>query len=265
MRLGEQVGLALGCLVDVEVNEGLKLASEHGYKAVEISGDESFSDQGIHGLWPWEERIWSFVQPMLEPFRFKAYHAPFEGLNFLTLNPVNRDNTLDQIKAAIDTAEEMGLSPVIVHPGHARADMDEHVLDLLMTTYLQELAAYAEEKEVKVAVKSCDVFANLATLKHFMAKVESPYLGICLDLSPEMVEANGLNDETLKEFICSVADRVFHCRLHGMVSEQKGRVSYELAVQALVEVGYEGAVIFEFAAADAMHQMKTQNVIYKVG
>lgn len=266
VRLGEQIGLALGCLADVEIDEALQMASKHGYQAVEIAGDEAYADLGFRGLWPWEERIWNFVQPMLEPFQFKAYHAPFDGLNFLTLNPVSRTNTMDQIRAAIDTAAEMGLSPVIVHPGQAREDMDERVVDLLMSTFLQELAAYAEEKEVKVALETCEFFENLNNLQHYMAKVDSPYLGICLDLNPAMVEANGLDSDSLNDFICSVSSKMFHCRLHGMVSEQaQGRLNYEEAVKTLVERDYQGAVIFQIVTDAIDNINETRNVIYKVG
>lgn len=266
MRLGEQIGLALGCLADVEIDEALQTATKHGYQAVEISGDEAHADLGFRGLWPWEERIWDFVQPMLQPFQFKAYHAPYDGLNFLTLNPINRDNTLDQIRTAIDTAAERGLSPVIVHPGQPREDMDERVVDLLITAFLQEVAAYAEEKEVKVAIESCELFENLNNLQHYMAKIESPYMGICLDLSPAMVEANGLDSDSLNAFICSVSGRLFHCRLHGMAAEQaQGRLNYEEAVKTLVERDYQGAVIFQIVT-DAIDNIdETRNVIYKVG
>lgn len=262
MRLVEQIGLALGCLADVEIDEGLKLATEHGYTAVEICGDESFADQGLRGVWPWEELIWNHVKPMLGSFHFKAYHAPFDGLNFLTLNPLVRSNTLDQIKSAIDIAAEMGLSPVIVHPGQPRKDMDEFVLDLLVSTFLQEVATYAEEKQVRVAIESCDYFADLSTLRHYIAKVESPYLGICLDVNAEVVEANGA--EAIKDFVCEFSSRLFHCRLHGMVPGQ-AEVNYERIVSTLIEEDYQGAVIFQLVTDEIENINENRDVIYKVG
>lgn len=262
MRLVEQIGLALGCLADVEIDEGLKLATEHGYKAVEICGDESFADQGLRGVWPWEEQIWSHVKPMLEPFHFKAYHAPFDGLNFLTLNPLVRSNSLEQIKTAIDIAADMGLSPVIVHPGQPRKDMDEFVLDLLVSTFLQEVATYAEEKQVRVAIESCEYFANLSTMRHYIANIDSPYLGICLDVNHEVAELNSA--EVIEDFVSEFSNRLFHCRLHGMVPGQ-AEVNCEQIARALIEEDYQGAVIFQLVTDEIENINETRDVIYKVG
>lgn len=257
MRLGEQIGLALGCLADVEIDEGLKLANEHGYQAVEICGDESFADLGLRGLWPWEVQIWNHIKPMLKPFHFKVYHAPFEGLNFLSLNPLIRSNSLDQIKAAIDIAAEMGLSPVIIHPGKPRADMDACVVDLLVTTFLQEVASYAEEMQVKVAVESCEYFADLKVMQHYIAKIDSPYLGICLDVSPEVTELN--STDLIKEFISEFSGRLFHSRIHA-----KGQASEnEWVGTALVEEDYHGAVIFQLVTDEIENINATRKVIHE--
>ncbi|WP_127017955.1 sugar phosphate isomerase/epimerase family protein [Anoxybacter fermentans] len=266
MRLAEQIGLALGSLQDVEVDEGLKKASEHGYLAVEISGDESFSDLGLRGLWPWERRIWNHIKPLLKPFHFKAYHSPYANLNFLTLNPVIRDAALEQIKASIDIAEEMGLSPVIVHPGIPREDMDTRVLDFLITTFLGELAAYAEEKKVKVAIETCEYFSDLSVLKEYIAKIDSPYLGICLDLEETMVEFNELDNDSLCEFIRSISGKLFHVRLHGMDTKwANGRLNYEEVCKTLIRENYNGAVIFHILTEEIDNINKTRDVIYKVG
>lgn len=265
MRLGEQIGLALGCLADVEVDEGLKVALEHNYSAIEILGDESFSDLGMRGLWPWEERVWNLIKPMLEPFRFKGYHAPYDNLNFMTLNPIIRDAAIEQIKASIDIAAEMGLSPVIVHPGRVRADMDERLFDLLITTFLKEVAAYAEEKQVKVAVETCEVFADLSIAEKYIAQVESPYLGICLDFNQEMAEKNDLING-LESFISNHSDRLFHCRFHGMESEATNLgLEYKQIMKSLIDHKYQGAVIFQIVNDAIDNLNETRDVIYKVG
>lgn len=265
MRLEEQIGLALGCLADVEVDEGLKVALEHNYSAIEILGDESFSDLGMRGLWPWEERVWNLIKPMLEPFHFKGYHAPYDNLNFLTLNPIIRNAAFAQIKASIDVAAEMGLSPVIIHPGKARENMDERLLDLLITTFLKEVAAYAEEKQVKVAVETCEIFANLSTVEKYIAQVESDYLGICLDFNQEMAEMNDLIN-SLDRFISKHSEQLFHCRFHGMESEATNLgLEYKQIMKSLINQGYQGAVIFQIVNEAIDNLSETRDVIYKVG
>ncbi len=264
MRVVEHVGLALGCLADVEITEGLKMASEHGYSAVEIFGDESFADLGLRGVWPWEEEIWDQIQPLLKPFRFKSYHAPYANLNFLTLNPVIRVAVFEQIRASIDIAHEMGLSPVIIHPGKPRKDLNERVTDLLMTTFLKKVAEYAEKKDVKVAVESSEYFENLEILQNYIKKIDSPYLGVCLDLDEKLVEKNALNNNLVDKFIREESAKLFHVRLHGMGSTS-GRINYENICKTLAEENYQGAVVFEIVTDKIDNINKTCNVIYKVG
>ncbi len=264
MGVGEKIGWYLGCLVDVEVQEGLRIAMERKYPAVEILGDESLSDMGLRGLWPWEEQLWNVVKPMLASFRFKAYHAPFAGLNFLTLNPVLRETTLEQIKCAINTASEMDLSPVIIHPGVAREGMDERVVSLLLFTLLTEVADYAAERQVKVAVECCEHFANISMLQHSIAQIDSPYLGVCLDINEEMAKLNGMDTESLSNFIREIGDKIFHVRFHGMTLEQSNSLNYENIAQTLLEVDYPGAFIFRDEKTSESSEQLADN-IYKVG
>lgn len=266
MRLAEKIGWDLGCLVDVSVDEGLKVAKERQYPAVEILGDESLSDWGLHGLWPWEERVWHVIKPMLGSFRFKSYHSPYVDLNYLTLNPIVRETTLEQIKRAIETAKEMELSPVIVHPGLPKKNMDERVVDLLMTTFLQELADYAEERQVKVAIESCEYLTNLSRLQHYITKINSPYLGICLDISEELTALNQLDSNRLDGFITENSSKIFHVRLHGIVAQQpNSQINYEKIVQRLLECTYTEAIVFTSETVTIDNIQKSLDVIYKVG
>lgn len=266
LRLMEKIGWDLGCLVDVSVDEALRVAKERQYPAVEILGDESLSDLGLHGLWPWEERVWSVLKPMLDSFRFKSYHSPYADLNFLTLNPIVRETTLEQIKRAIETAKEMDLSPVIVHPGLPRKNMDERLVDLLMTTFLQELADYAAEKQVKVAIESAEYLTNLSRLQHYIKKINSPYLGISLDISEELAAINQLDNDSLSDFIANTIDKIYHVRLHGIVAQQSnGQINYERIVQTLLEYTYDGAIVFTSEMVTLDNIQKSLDVIYKVG
>lgn len=266
MRLVEKIGFDLGCLVDVSIDSALKTAIEHNYSAVEILGDESRSDLGFCGIWPWEDRIWDQIEPLLDSLQFKAYHAPYFSLNFLTLNPVLRNSALEQIKRSIDVAKEMGLDPVIIHPGQPRKDMDQRVVNLLLITYLEEVARYAEECQVKVAIESCEYFSDLFIFEHYLDKVTSQYLGICLDLNQEMVVLNQLDNKLLKNFIHRVSKKLFHVRFHGIDSEQiYGKLSYAEICKYLICANYEGTLIFRDVADIQVNNNQTNGLSYKVG
>ena len=262
MRLAEQVGFAVGSLRDVEVEDGLERALEKNYSSVEICGDESLSDQGFRGLWPWESKMWDYIEPMLGEFNLTAYHAPYQGLNPLTMNPVIRDAAIKQIKAAIDIASEMDLSPVIVHPGLPRENMNERVERFLIEKFLTEIASYAEEKRVQVAVETCEIFENISILEEYIAKIDSAYIGICLDLRDDMIKLNDLDNQKIADFINKADDRLFHVRLHNINTEL---ISHEKTVETLAKADYPGAVIFNIYENDFEQMDKTRQGFYKVG
>jgi D-psicose/D-tagatose/L-ribulose 3-epimerase len=175
------------------------------------------------------------------------------GRNISSLDPVERQAAKDYLIWMIDAAEKLG-SDVVNGPMYSAVGKDrlEDPADRetewqLAVDGLKEMAAYAEEKGVKLAFEPLNRFeTDLVNVVDqglkLISDVGAPNLGFHLDTFHMHLE-----EKDSAAAIRKAGDRIFH--FHACENDRgvpgTGQVKWKEIFEALVEVGYDGNVVIE--------------------
>ena len=175
------------------------------------------------------------------------------GRNISSLDPVERQAAKDYLIWMIDAAQKLG-SDVVNGPmysavGKARLDdpADREQEWQFAVEGLKEMAAYAEERGVKLAFEPLNRFeTDLVNIVDQGLKliddVGAPNLGFHLDTFHMHLE-----EKDSAAAIRKAGDRIFH--FHACENDRgvpgSGQVNWKEVFKALVDVGYDGNVVIE--------------------
>ncbi len=175
------------------------------------------------------------------------------GRNLSSLDPVERESAREYLMWMIDAAQKLG-SDVVAGPmysavGKARLEesSDRDKEWQLAVEGLKEMAAYAEERGIKLAFEPLNRFeTDLVNVVDqglkLISDVGAPNLGFHLDTFHMHLE-----EKDSAAAIRKAGDRIFH--FHACENDRgvpgTGQVKWKEVFEALVEVGYDGNVVIE--------------------
>jgi len=175
------------------------------------------------------------------------------GRNLSSLDPMERESAREYLMWMIDAAQKLG-SDVVAGPmysavGKARLEesSDRDKEWQLAVEGLKEMAAYAEERGIKLAFEPLNRFeTDLVNVVDqglkLISDVGAPNLGFHLDTFHMHLE-----EKDSAAAIRKAGDRIFH--IHACENDRgvpgTGQVKWKEVFEALVEVGYDGNVVIE--------------------
>jgi len=175
------------------------------------------------------------------------------GRNISSLDPIERQAAKDYLTWMIDAAQKLG-SDVVNGPMYSAVGKDrlEDPIDRekewqFAVDGLKEMAAYADEKGVKLAFEPLNRFeTDLVNIVDQGLKliddVGAPNLGFHLDTFHMHLE-----EKDSAAAIRKAGDRIFH--FHACENDRgvpgTGQVNWKEVFEALVDVGYDGNVVIE--------------------
>ena len=189
--------IAMSTLRGVSVKDSISFALDCGFGGIEIQTDylpEDVSKQA------------EVIGYALKKGMDISFHAPCDDINISALNRGIRKESVNQVKYAVDLAENSGARVVTVHPGRL-SSMREKIEDKwpVLLESVWEIAEYAKEKKVCVALENMEfrkkeLVYTIENLNRFekIGKNNS-YFGVTLDFShfatnkiysPELLKLN---------------------------------------------------------------------------
>lgn len=166
-----------------EPAEVLEIAANLGYEGVELWAYH-LHEKGVRGA-----EVGELAQQAAELELGLTVHTLSWDLNFCSpLDPI-REASLDLLRESIDLAAALGAGLAVMHPGRRTvpgAAFDDYWP--LLTQGLCDLAQYASERRVRLAVEHMEPLANEFMVgpedaQRLFAEVDHPNLTLAFDLA----------------------------------------------------------------------------------
>jgi sugar phosphate isomerase/epimerase len=231
----------------------------HGFERIEILANSPHFDQADGRATAEIEEaladtglvLHSVHAPMAESLAGRKWGAPFSIAHG---EAAARARAVEEVHRSIALASRLGAGIVVVHvgvpdslppaPGDNRPDA--------VRKSLEELHEKAEQAEVTLAL---EVIPNRLSTPEALVRLieedlELPGLGICLDVGHANLGGDVLDAiETVSGHVVTT-----HVHDNGGRSDDhllpfEGRIGWDAALMALQKIGYDGALVFELAAA----------------
>ena len=141
--------ISISTLRGFSVKESVKFALDCGFDGLEIQVDYLCDDKKAQ-----EEEIKCAINNRLDV----SLHAPCGDINISALNKGIRNESIAQIKRAIDLACKFNLRVVTFHPGRL-SSARENLSDKwsVMLDSVSEIAEYAKNKKVYIAIENMEL------------------------------------------------------------------------------------------------------------
>jgi len=232
----------------------LEHAESSGAQAVEIFAARQHFDytsrEQVSELAEW------FRSNSLQPF---SMHAPLypdremgragaPAVNLLHPEKARRIDAMDEIKRALETAENIPLRNLVVHLGERTDTWSPRSVEFALTA-LEHLGAFARPLGVRLLVEN--LLSEPTTPEHLIAILDMGHLkdiGVCLDLGHANVTVG------VAEAIATLGARIASVHVHdnhGMKDEHlwpgDGTIDWEAAVKALKKLETPPAIVLEIS------------------
>ncbi|HBA55667.1 MAG TPA: hypothetical protein DCZ04_14760 [Syntrophorhabdus aromaticivorans] len=189
-----------------------------------------------------------------------SIHAPFLEVNSGSSHKEIRRFSRKRTRMAVDTAHEIGCTPVVLHPGYTFwMDKVEEATERARAYFMRELkdtVSYAQKKNVKIALEQVPMpFFFFYDLPQFQELHQAiPDLGMTLDIGHAYLtkrikkndDPEGAIIEDLKEI---GVEHVLHVHLHNNKGKRDdhlildGDIDIRRIMRFLEGEGYTGKVI----------------------
>jgi sugar phosphate isomerase/epimerase len=177
LTIGASLGCFRGLTLEKAMNAYLKLSKDFNLKAVELLFEK---ETGRPSLWHWE--IDSSVRSFLEKFEFAGVHLPFVYINPISPNPRIREESIRQLKEAMEKAAELNMEYAVMHArGLALGLSDEEQFDEWLKL-IGELTDYAKENAIILTIENADFLWNLADVAETVKRINSKWLRMTFDI-----------------------------------------------------------------------------------
>jgi len=203
------VGLSLESLVGLTFREAielyLKLSEQFSLSAVEISFEKDIRKPS---LWPWE--IGRDITDFLENFEIVGAHLPFVYLNPICPNPKIRNESINQLKKAIEKASELNMDYCVMHARGFSFGLTYNKQLEEWRKIIEDLTNYAEENSILLTVENADSLHDLSDLVRIVREINSKSLKITLDLGHAHIrKVAPLSVFPIKDLILRAMDAIF--------------------------------------------------------
>ena len=230
----------------------------HGFDAVEVFAVKSHFDyrdrRAAIALAEWLDDTRLTLRSMHAPIARDYVNGSWkDGLSLAATDESQRKAAVEEALATLDIAAAVRYSTLVVHGGVPEphgGPADNHLASLVRS--LEELSPVAQQYGVRLAV---EVIPNtLSTPAALVDLIESDIdaadLGICMDVG----HARLMGD--VVDAIETCSGHLFTTHLHDNRGRNddhlvpgKGVIDWDATLLALQKIGYDGAWMFELAAA----------------
>ena len=155
----------------------LTLMNSFDIKAVELRFEK---EEARPSMWPWEEN--EGLADFLSNFEVTGAHLPFAYLNPISPNPGIKEESLNQLKTALDKASQLNMNYAVMHTRGSAYGLTHAQLLNEWEKVLEELADYAKSRSILLTIENCDFLGNLKELAGVIRKINSEWLRITLDI-----------------------------------------------------------------------------------
>jgi sugar phosphate isomerase/epimerase len=232
----------------------LELASRSGAEAIEIFAARQHFDytsrEHVIELATW------FRSNSLEPF---SMHAPLfpdremgragaPACNLLHPEKSRRIDAMDEIKRALESADQIRFRNLVVHLGEREDGWSQRSIDYAVTA-LEHLGAFAHPLGVRLLVEN--LLSEATTPSHLLTILEMghlPNVGVCLDLGHAHITVGVAEAiQTLGEHIGSVHVHDNHSVKDEHLWPGDGTIDWPGTVEALKELAHAPATVLEIS------------------
>lgn len=240
-----KLGLSSCCMsADYKVEDIFKAYSENNIEYMELS--YGYIDKYLDIDWDVVKKSMADY-PDVKVWSFHVPFGPFSKLNIATRDEQLLSYTKEFYRGCIDRIAELGIKIAVIHPsGESNSPEDREALLEIASDALAELAEYAKPLGVTLAVEDIPrtCLGNCSSdIKKLISK--HPDLRVCFD-------TNHLLDQRNVDFVRELGDKIvtLHVSDYDFCNERhwlpyEGKVNWVELVEALEEVGYNGAWMYE--------------------
>ncbi|UWZ85997.1 sugar phosphate isomerase/epimerase family protein [Occallatibacter riparius] len=230
----------------------LELAARSGAQAVEIFAARQHFDytqrEDVRELCEWfrsnELQAFSMHAPMFPDREMGRAGAP--SVNVIHPEKSRRIDSMDEIKRALEAAEQIPFKNLIVHLGEREDSWSQRTIDYAMTA-LEHLGAFASALGVRVLVEN--LTNDVTTPEHLMLILELGHLdniGVCLDLGHANMTVG------IPEAITTLSKRIVSLHVHdnhGLKDEHlwpgDGTINWKATTERLNTLAAPPAAVLE--------------------
>lgn len=230
----------------------LELAGRAGAEAVEIFAARQHFDytsrEDVRELCEW------FRSNALQPF---SLHAPMfpdremgragaPAVNLIYPEKSRRIDAMDEIKRALEAAEQIPFKHLIVHLGEREDGWSQRTIDYSLTA-LEHLGAFAKALGVKLLVEN--LTNDATTPEHLMTMLDLGHLdnvGVCLDLGHAHMTVG------IPDAVSVLGNRIVSMHVHdnhGMKDEHlwpgDGNIDWDTTAKLLSKLASPPAAVLE--------------------
>ena len=230
----------------------------HGFDAVEVFAVKSHFDyrdrRAAIALAEWLDDTRLTLHSMHAPIARDYVNGSWQGgLSLAATDESHRKAAVEETLATLDVAAAVRYSTLVVHGGVPEphgGPADNHLASLVRS--LEELSPVAAQYSVRLAV---EVIPNaLSTPSALVDLIESDIdaadLGICMDVGHARLMGDVVDAiETCSGHLITTHLHDNRGRNDDHLVPGKGVIDWDAALLALQKIGYDGAWLFELAAA----------------
>jgi sugar phosphate isomerase/epimerase len=194
------------------------------------------------------------------PARPWALHAPlhFDGdngrdgapaVNVIHVEKSRRIDAMDEIKRALESAEQIPFTHLILHLGERADTWNQRTLEHAITA-VEHLRAFARPLGVQVLLENLE--NDVAQPDHLLETVESGHLkdvGFCLDVGHAHLR------QDIPAAIATMGSRIVSCHLHDNAGDRdshlwpgEGTIPWPETMQALGQLPSPPAAVLEISS-----------------
>lgn len=229
-----KIGYRTAGLKDMKWKESFSILNEIGYNFVEICLEESEVLKG-------EKDKVEEVKSLLKENNLKAsisYHG----------DKVPLAKKIENTYKAIDFAGKLSVDTVIINSETVEPGKEKEQFRDLVSRY-QNFCKYAGEKNIKLAVEPEPdlVIHGLKETLQLLEEVNSPYLGVNLDIGHAYITDNDLNKviNELQDSLIYTHLEDISGKVHQHLLPGEGDINFEELIKSLEDIEYEGPLVFD--------------------
>lgn len=176
-NIGGSLGSFMGLTLEKAMKLYLNLSKDFDLNAVEIRFEK---ERKKPSLWSWEAN--TDLSNFLNNFDVTGAHLPFVHLNPISLNPKIKEESIRQLKEALEKASELAMDYTVMHArGFAHGLTYKQQIEEWKGV-VKELVEYAKDNSILLTIENADFLSNLKDLVSVVKEVNSKRLKITLDV-----------------------------------------------------------------------------------
>lgn len=266
----DQIGVSTASLAGYDLATAIQTIHDMGFGAIELLAFEGaqHSQGPLCGVW-FDQRTTRELQELrrqVSDFRFVTTHAPFIDLVLFTHNPGLREESLRQIRVAVEGTAAIGGTLTVVHAHPRHWFTVEESWDEMVTTFRQ-LGELGAAHGVRVTIET--MFPpTVQQFAQLIRDIGHDFVGATVDVGhvawtvPQELrgkpEGIALYNDNLLALVEALGPRLQHSHLHDVRAADwrdhramgRGCVDWERLFTRLRAADYQGALTLELEEPD---------------